>query len=181
MRWSLWLALIGLLVIPGHHHLTQRWDLTLVTVLAAILLGVGYDARHQARARFLYRCAAEGAPRAVHTAIRTEPLALDHDEQQQFRAIEERLASEDPEFAERFHTLNHPDHPAVGGLDVVIGLGLVTATLGILSDPALIVVGVLIGGPAVIIRMLLSSPRQPRPMTGLDDGASSGPDRGAPV
>lgn len=161
MRWSLWLVLIGLLVVPGHHHLTQRWDLTLVTVLAVILLGLGYDARHQARARLLYQRADERVPRAVHTAIRTAPTALDHDEQQQFRTIEKRLAREDPEFAERFHALDHPDHPAVSRLNAVIGLGLATAALGLLSDPALIVVGVLIGGQAIGVRMLLASPRQP--------------------
>jgi hypothetical protein len=87
VRWSLWLALIGLLVIPGHHYLTQRWDLTLVTVLAATLLGLAYDTRHQARARLLYRRATERAPRTVHTAIRTEPTVRNRDEQHRFHAI----------------------------------------------------------------------------------------------
>ena len=181
MRWSLWLALIGLLAIPGHHHLTQRWDLTLVMVLAVVLMGLGYDARHRTRARLLYRRGAEVRPRAVRATSRTGPTVLNRDEQQQFRAIEERLVNEDPEFAERIRALEHTGRPAAARLTAAIGLGLAVAVIGFVTDPALIVMGLSIAVAAFGIRLLVISPRQPHPVVGPDEDAPPGADRGAPV
>ncbi|MDR6594307.1 DUF3040 domain-containing protein [Saccharothrix longispora] len=180
MRWS-WLVPIGLPAIAVH-HLTGRWDLAVATALAVALLVLGHGTRHRARARLLHRRGTGVAPRTVHTASRAERTALDHHEQRRFRAIEEQLASEDPRFAERIRALDRPDHPAaVGRLTAVIGLGLAVAVIGFVSDPALVVIGVLIAAPASALRVLVTAPRQAQPAAGPDDDEPSGPDRGAPV
>jgi hypothetical protein len=165
MRWTLWPVLGGLLLAAPGSPLAARWDLVLLTALAVSLLCAGYGMRHRYRAQLFYQHENEAEPQTARVATRTEHTMLNHEEQRRFHAIEELLEREDPEFADRIRALNRPDHPATGWLTAVVVLGLVIAVIGLLADPALVVIGLLICTAALATRSLLTTPRQPRAET----------------
>lgn len=162
----------------------EWWGTVAATALAVGLLGVGYAGRHRCRAQLLdHREDRAGPHVVVHAAVRTESTTLNRHERRRLRAIEEQLANEDPEFAERIRALDRPDHrQATGRLTSVVVFGLVLVVIGVLVDPALVVIGVLIAAPALGIRLLLPTSRRPRPAPGPDDDQPPPDcDRGAPV
>ncbi|WP_447007870.1 DUF3040 domain-containing protein [Saccharothrix isguenensis] len=183
MRWTLWLVLGGLLLAAPGSPLAGRWDLVLLTALAVSLLCAGYGMRHRYRAQLFYHHENEAEPQTARATARTEHTMLNHDEQRRFHAIEELLEREDPEFADRIRALNRPGHPATGWLTAVVVLGLVIAAIGVLADPSLVVIGILVWASALAVRGLLTAPRQPRAARRSpdDDGPPPGSGRSAAV
>jgi len=182
VRWLLWLVSAALLLAVSGSTAAVRWDLVLLTVLTVGLLGVGYGARHRCRTRLLYHRGGEDRPRAVHAAARADPTGLRPHERRWLRAIERALEDEDPEFAERLRrTPDLPGHRADGRLTAVAVFGVVLVVVGLLSDPPLALIGLLITVSAFGVRLLLSARRPQDPAAGPDDEPPHGHDRGAPV
>ncbi|MFE2752327.1 DUF3040 domain-containing protein [Actinosynnema sp. NPDC059335] len=161
----------------------EWWITAPATALAVGLLGVGHAERRRCRAQLFHHHRIRVAPRAVHAAVRTEPIMLSDHEQRRLRAIEEQLANEDPEFAERIRAFDRPDpRPAAGRLTPVVVFGLILVLIGAVADPGLVAIGLLIAAPAMGIRLLLSPPRRPHPPAGPDDDQPPPTsNRGAPV
>ncbi|MFD7660340.1 DUF3040 domain-containing protein [Actinosynnema sp. NPDC059797] len=158
------------------------WGTVAATALAVGLLGIGYAGRHRCRAQLLRHREDHSGQRAVHAAVPTERTTMNEHERRRLRAIEQQLEDEDPEFAERLRALDRPDHrQAAGRLTCVVVFGLVLALIGVLADPALVVIGVLIAAPAWGVRLLLPTSPRPHPAPGPDDDPPPGCGRGAPV
>ncbi|MFJ6671235.1 DUF3040 domain-containing protein [Actinosynnema sp. NPDC091369] len=129
MRWSLWFVLVGLLVASAAR------TPPVATALATGLVTAGYGARHRCRARLLH-----------------------HHERLRLRAIERRLEAEDPDFAARLRfpagaDRGRADRPT-GWLTAGAAFGVLLTAVGLVGDPGLAVVGVLItlGGVALRVR-----------------------------
>jgi hypothetical protein len=144
MRWALWFLLVGLLLASAAR------TPPVATALATGLVTAGYGARHRYRARLRH-----------------------HHDRLRLRAIERRLEADDPEFAARLRspTDPHPGPPAAhrhlptdpdrGGVDrptewltAAAVLGVLLTAVGLVGDPGLAVVGVLItvGGVGLLAR-----------------------------
>ncbi|GGP74053.1 DUF3040 domain-containing protein [Saccharothrix coeruleofusca] len=155
MRWSLWLVLIGLLVVP-----LTRTPVG-ATAVATGLFTAGYGARCLNR-----RTGAQ--PRDSHAAVHTEAAVLTDQEQHLFRAIEKRLAAEDPEFAERFRALDRTGSRRATWLLTTAVLVSAVALIGLPGGPALAVVGVVIAATAFLIRQQPAAPRKRHHASGPD-------------
>lgn len=124
MRWSLWLVLVGLLVASATR------TPPVATAVATGLFTAGYGARHRYRARLVH-----------------------HHERRRLRAIERQLEAEDPDFVRRLRAAAGPGRRATGPLTAAVAFGLVVTGIGLLGDPALAAVGVLITTTASFARL----------------------------
>ncbi|MFE9749410.1 DUF3040 domain-containing protein [Saccharothrix saharensis] len=154
MRWALWFLLVGLLFASAAR------TPPVATALATGLVTAGYGAHHRYRARLRH-----------------------HHDRLRLRAIERRLAAEDPGFAARLRfpaapgpeppdtglrsparpeppdaDLSSPDRGQgdrpTGWLTSAAVLGVLLTVIGLVGDPGLAVVGGLITVAGVGLRML---------------------------
>lgn len=119
MRWALWFLLVGLLLAAAAR------TPPVATALATGLVTAGYGARHRYRSRLRH-----------------------HHDRLRLRAIERRLAAEDPDFAARLRfpadpRTEPPDRPT-GWLAAAAVLRVLLTAIGLVGDPGLAVVGIMI-------------------------------------